>query len=100
MLLVNSASKYLEGRRSLRGIVARLPGIKCLVLGFSSISDETLTEAPSPYDSNCWWDLKPKTTTSRGPPQPSRQAHFLVEKIPLPLIQKEQVVSKWRKNEQ
>ena len=53
MLLVNSASKYLEGRRSLRGIVARLPGIKCLVLGFSSISDETLTEAPSSYDSNC-----------------------------------------------
>ena len=32
--------------------------------GFTSLSDETLSHGPSPYDLSCWWDVKRKHYTT------------------------------------
>ena len=36
------------------------PGVAGSIPGFTSLSDETLSCGPSPYDLSCWWDVKQK----------------------------------------
>ena len=38
------------------------PGVAGSIPGFSSPSDGTVTEVPSPYDLSCWWDVKLQST--------------------------------------